>query len=65
MFGFCNHDDELIETREMLSAFEQMVKAGVRKLDNFETRINPFKKALVSIVRCKKCGRVEHVVTHN
>jgi len=59
---WCNHEYELLETHELPSAFEQLA-AGDGTL--WFGGIAWFRKAIVSVVRCKKCGRIAHVTTRN
>jgi hypothetical protein len=63
LFG-CDHQNELIETRELPSPCEQLEKANIASAKNMDPDTF-FQKAIVSIVRCKVCGRIAHVVTRN
>ena len=67
LFGFCIHDDEIVETHQMDSKWETAAKTGVTKVPVLgpSDTSQLLERKLVTIVRCKKCGRVKHITTTN
>lgn len=64
MAFWCKHDDEILETREIPSACEQNKKSDlVSDLISIISDRWYYQKVIVTVVRCKKCGRVKHVKT--
>lgn len=66
LFGGCSHFDEIVETKLFPSPHEQLTvtieKLGAGRL---ATQFQPwyFSQAVVTVVRCKTCGRVKHIVS--
>ena len=70
LLGLCRHDDEIQDTVQMKSpAAEEMETAAklgsVAITAQGRVPLQFYQSILVTIVRCKKCGRVKHVRTRN
>jgi len=65
MSWFCKHDWKVLDKTVMESPYEQIVKSGslVRDMRSFESKF--FRKKVLVIVVCSKCGKKsEHVETN-
>lgn len=64
---FCFHKYKIEKTIEVESAFEQMVRSNAKTpsaLDEPCPNVSwLFKRSIVSIISCEKCGRVKHIKT--
>ena len=70
LLGLCRHDDEIQDTSLLKSPAieekEAMVELGSAAIvAKGSVPIQFYQSVLVTIVRCKKCGRVKHVRTQN
>ena len=64
LLGVClDHDDEIVETKELPSAFARARMHTPRKLVVEDVPLAFFSATIVTIVRCKNCGRVQHITT--
>ena len=66
ILSLCWHYDEIVETRVFPSPYDQQ-KAFIAEVGdgNIATEFLPwfFASGVVTIVRCKHCGRVKHICT--
>lgn len=64
LLGLCpHHDDAVIGTKELQSAFAQANTANVIKFEVEDIGPGFFSATFITIVRCKNCGRVQHITT--
>jgi hypothetical protein len=61
------HNDEIVETKVTPSGWEQMHPSDscIKEIRDGPMELAPwlFTRVIVTIVRCKECGDVRHIVT--
>lgn len=59
MKWFCSHDDEVISNYREPSSYELWKRIGISEIKG----AFPEQAKQVTVVQCKKCTRVKHIVT--
>jgi len=58
--GKCQHEWEVKESRVLESGFEQLDKAGYAPTTLFRDKL--FMKTSITIMVCKKCGKIDKTI---